>query len=105
MFSSLSSNSLWQRKKRNVVVTAIGSTTKMPAAKAGASMSNTKRHAVVFVAIIETNSVCQMKYMYIDSVVTAIGTMLIKTLKLVAGAQNENAKPRVSKFATNINFK
>ena len=45
-----------------------------------------------------------MKYMYIDSVVTAIGTMLIKTIKLVAGAQNENAKPRVSKFATNINL-
>ena len=46
-----------------------------------------------------------MKYMYIDSVVTAIGTMLIKTIKLVAGAQNENAKPRVSKFVTNINFR
>ena len=45
-----------------------------------------------------------MKYMYIDSVETAIGTMLIKTIKLVAGAQNENAKPRVSKFATNINL-
>ena len=46
-----------------------------------------------------------MKYMYIDSVVTAIGTMLIKTIKLVDGAQNENAKPRVSKFAANINFR
>ena len=46
-----------------------------------------------------------MKYMYIDSVVTAIGTMLIKTIQLVAGAQNENAKPRVSKFVTNINFR
>ena len=46
-----------------------------------------------------------MKYMCIDSVATAIGTMLIKTIKLVAGAQNENAKPRVLKFATNINFR
>ena len=46
-----------------------------------------------------------MKYMYIDSVATAIGTMLIKTIKLVAGAQNENAKHRVSKFAININFR
>ena len=46
-----------------------------------------------------------MKYMYIDSVVTAIGTMLIKTIEIVDGAQNENAKPRVSKFAININFR
>ena len=46
-----------------------------------------------------------MKYMYIDSVVTAIGTMSIKTIDIVAGAQNENAKPRVSKFAININFR
>lgn len=46
-----------------------------------------------------------MKYMYIDSAATAIGTMLIKTVKLVAGVQNENAKPRVSKFAININFR
>lgn len=46
-----------------------------------------------------------MKYMYIDSVVTAIGMMSIKTIEIVAGAQNENAKPRVLKFATNINFR
>ena len=46
-----------------------------------------------------------MNYIYINSVVTAIGTMLIKTIKLVAGAQNENAKHRVLKFATNINFR
>ena len=46
-----------------------------------------------------------MKYMYIDSVVTAIGTMLIKTIKLVAGAQNENAKHHVLKYVTNINFR
>ncbi len=46
-----------------------------------------------------------MKYTYINSAATAIGTMLIKTIKLVDGAQNENAKPRVSKFATNINFR
>ena len=45
-----------------------------------------------------------MKYMYIDSVVTAIGTMLIKTIKLVAGAQNENAKHHVLKYVTNINL-
>ena len=46
-----------------------------------------------------------MNYIYTNFAVTAIGTMLIKTIKLVAGAQNENAKPRVSKFATNINFR
>ena len=45
-----------------------------------------------------------MKYMYIDSVVTAIGTMLIKTIKLVAGAQNENAKHHVLKYVININL-
>ena len=46
-----------------------------------------------------------MNYIYINSAATAIGTMLIKTIKLVDGAQNENAKPRVLKFATNINFR
>lgn len=34
------------------MATASGSTTRMLTAKAGASMSNVKRHAVVFVAII-----------------------------------------------------
>ena len=46
-----------------------------------------------------------MNYIYINSAATAIGMMSIKTIKLVAGAQNENAKPRVSKFAININFR
>ena len=45
-----------------------------------------------------------MKYMYIDSVVTAIGTMLIKTIKLVDGVQNVNAKHHVLKYVTNINL-
>ena len=34
MFLSLSSNSLWQRKKKDVAVTVSGSTTKMPTVKA-----------------------------------------------------------------------
>ena len=55
MFSSLSSNSLWQRKKRSVAVTATGSTTKMPTVKAGASTIRKKRHVAVFVVIILKN--------------------------------------------------
>ena len=39
------------KKEKNVVATASGSTTRMLMAKAGASMSNAKRHAVVFVVI------------------------------------------------------
>ena len=46
-----------------------------------------------------------MNYIYINSVATAIGMMSIKTIEIVAGAQNENVKPRVLKFATNINFR
>ena len=46
-----------------------------------------------------------MNYIYINSAATAIGTMSIKTIEIVAGAQNENAKPRVLKFAININFR
>ena len=52
MFSLLSSNSLWQRKKRNVVVTATGSTMKMLADMAGASICKAKRPVAVFVVII-----------------------------------------------------
>lgn len=37
------------------MATVSGSTARMPMAKAGASMSNVKRHAVVFVVIIKTN--------------------------------------------------
>ena len=50
-------------------------------------------------------AVCLMNYIYINSAATAIGMMSIKTIEIVAGAQNENAKPRVSKFAININFR
>lgn len=46
-----------------------------------------------------------MNYIYINSAATAIGMMSIKTIEIVAGAQNENAKPRVLKSATNINFR
>ena len=46
-----------------------------------------------------------MNYIYINSAATAIGMMSIKTIEIVAGAQNENAKHRVLKFATNINFR
>ena len=46
-----------------------------------------------------------MNYIYINSAATVIGMMSIKTIEIVAGAQNENAKPRVLKFATNINFR
>lgn len=42
---------------------------------------------------------------YISSAVTAIGTMLITTTVLVAGAQNVNAKHHVLKFVRNINFR
>lgn len=42
---------------------------------------------------------------YISSAVTAIGTMLIMTIGLVAGAQNVNAKHHVLKFVRNINFR
>ena len=45
-----------------------------------------------------------MKYMYIEHVVTASGTMLIKTIKLVAAAPNEHAKHHVLKYVTNINL-
>ena len=46
-----------------------------------------------------------MNYIYINSAATAIGMMSIKTIEIMAGAQNENAKPRVSKFRTKINFR
>lgn len=46
-----------------------------------------------------------MNYIYINSAATAIGMMSIKNIEIVAGAQNKNAKPRVLKFATNINFR
>ena len=42
---------------------------------------------------------------YINSAATAIGIILTKNIMQKAGAQNENAKPRVSKFAININFR
>ena len=64
MFSSLSSNSLWQRKKRNVAVTVSGSTTKMPTAKAGASIRKVKRPVAVFVVIIYINK--RMKEIHRD---------------------------------------
>ena len=46
-----------------------------------------------------------MNYIDINSAATVIGMMSIKTIEIVAGAQNENAKPRVLKSATNINFR
>ena len=46
-----------------------------------------------------------MNYIYINYAASAIGIMSIKTIEIVAGEQNENAKPRVLKFATNINFR
>lgn len=46
-----------------------------------------------------------MNYIYTNSAATAIGMMSIKTIEIVAGAQNKNAKPRVLKYATNINFR
>ena len=46
-----------------------------------------------------------MKYIYIDSVVTAIGMMSIKTIEIVAGALNVSAKHHVLKYVTNINFR
>ena len=46
-----------------------------------------------------------MNYIYINSAATAIGMMSIKTIEIVAGVQNENSKPRVLKFVTNINFR
>lgn len=42
---------------------------------------------------------------YISSAVTAIGTMLIMTIGLAAGAQNVNAKHHVLKFVKIINFR
>lgn len=41
---------------------------------------------------------------YISSAATAIDTMLIMTIGLVAGAQNVNVKHHVLKFVRNINF-
>ena len=46
-----------------------------------------------------------MNYIYINSAATAIGMMSIKTIEIVTGAQNENAKPIVIKFAAKINFR
>ena len=64
MFSSLSSNSLWQRNKKDVAVTVSGSTTKMPTAKAGASIRKVKRPVIVFVVIIYINK--RMKEIHRD---------------------------------------
>lgn len=44
------------------MATATGSTMRMPMVRAGASMSNVKRHAVVFVAIIKTNKRMEINY-------------------------------------------
>ena len=45
-----------------------------------------------------------MNYIYINSAATAIGMMSIKTIEIVAGAQNVNAKHHVLKYVTNINL-
>lgn len=46
-----------------------------------------------------------MKYMYIDSVATAIGMMLIKNITIPAGVPMASIKHHASKFARIINFR